>query len=422
VTGTASTTPRRWTALALSALLLVVVGTATDSAGATAAVTPHTRERSVDPALAAELRQITREARDTYHLGAVIVRVTKNGKNVYTAALGESMTGVPATTDMHFRNGAFAFTYIGEIVAQLVDDEKMALDDPLAKWMPELPGSDEVTIRNLLNMTSGYADYVYTPELVNGTEADPFRQWTGDELIAAGVSQPIEFEPGTNFGYSHTNYVILGKVLEKALGRSMPEIMDTYIIKPMKLTNTSSNAGTPSVPEPVLHSYSSMRREALQIPATVAFSEDTTFWNPSWTTAQGAVQTTDIYDLTTSMEVVGSGALVSKAMYKAQTDNLLGNFGSTDPSGRCAACQPVTTERSYGLGVLLVGSWIVQSKGYAGSDATAGYLPSSKYAVSVLSNFTSDGYDATGASDNGSRKLFTALAAAVAPDEAAPTL
>ena len=74
------------------------------------------------------------------------------------------------------------------------------------------------------------------------------------------------------------------------------------------------------------------------------------------------------------------------------------------------------------LGVLLVGSWIVQSKGYAGSDATGGYLPSSKYAVSVLSNFSSDGYDATGASNNASRKIFTALAAAVAPDEAAPTL
>jgi CubicO group peptidase (beta-lactamase class C family) len=323
---------------------------------------------------------------------------------------------------MHFRNGAFAFTYIGEIVAQLVDDKKMALDDPLAQWMPELPGSDKVTIRNLLNMTSGYADYVYTPELIDGTEADPFRQWTGDELIAAGIAQPIEFEPGTNFGYSHTNYVILGKVLEKVVGRPMPAILDTYIIKPMGLTNTSSNADTPAVPEPVLHSYSSMRRETLQVPASVAFSEDTTFWNPSWTTAQGSVQTTDIYDLTKSMEVVGSGALVSKAMYQDQTGNVLGNFGSKDPSGRCAACQPLTTERSYGLGVLLVGSWIVQSKGYAGSDATGGYLRSSKYAVSVLSNFSSDGFDTTGVSNNASRKIFTALAAAVAPNEDAPAL
>ena len=144
-------------ALGLAALLLVVVvGSVADSAERPGRRRTR-KERSVDPKLAAELRQITREAKDTYHLGAVIVRVTKNGKNVYTAALGESMTGVPATTDMHFRNGAFAFTYIGEIVAQLVDEKKMALDDPLAKWMPELPDADKVTIENLLNMTSGYA-------------------------------------------------------------------------------------------------------------------------------------------------------------------------------------------------------------------------------------------------------------------------
>ena len=134
------------------------------------------------------------------------------------------------------------------------------------------------------------------------------------------------------------------------------------------------------------------------------------------------MQTTDIYDLTKSMEVVGSGALVSEAMYKAQTANVLGNFGSTDPTGRCAVCQPLTTGRSYGLGVLLVGSWIVQSKGLR-RFRRDGRVPA---VVEVrrlgAQQLLSDGFDATGASDNASRKIFTALAAAVAPDEAAPTL
>ena len=95
-----------------------------------------------------------------YALKAVIVRVTIDGREVVTEALGESMTGVPATTDMHFRNGAVAFTYMATLVLQLVDQGVVRLDDPLATWLPELPDADRVTLRMLVNMTAGYPDYV----------------------------------------------------------------------------------------------------------------------------------------------------------------------------------------------------------------------------------------------------------------------
>lgn len=67
-------------------------------------------------------------------------------------------------------------------------------------------------------MTSGYADYVYQPEMLHGTNLDPFRQWTPEELIRIGTSKPMMFEPRSNWGYSHTNYVILDRVLEKITG------------------------------------------------------------------------------------------------------------------------------------------------------------------------------------------------------------
>src|SRR5262249_18812031 len=157
------------------------------------------------------------------------------------------------------------------------------------------------------NMTSGYADYVYQPEVLDGINLDPFRQWTSEELIQIGVSKPLDYEPGTNWGYSHTNYVILGRVLEKIAGKPMADIMQAYIIEPMGLKHTSSNGNTPAIPDPVLHAFSSERRETLQLPPDIPFYEEATFWNPSWTTAEGAVQTTDIYDMTTSMEFVGNG-------------------------------------------------------------------------------------------------------------------
>ena len=269
-------------------------------------------------ATAATLERVARQAMDTYHLKALIIRVTQDGREVYTDALGESMTGVPATTDMHFRNGAFAFTYIGQTFARLADEKKLSLDDPLSTWLPELPRSRQITVRQLLNMTSGYADYVYLPRVGRAVQRNPFRQWNSDQLIRLGVTAPMDFAPGTNWGYSHTNYVILGRVLEKITGKSTAEVLQDYVLGPMGLTGTSSNGNTPAVPEPVLHTLTSERRGYLEVPRRLPFYEEATFWNPSWTTAPGAVMTSTIRDVTTSMEIVGSGSQVSPDMHQQQ--------------------------------------------------------------------------------------------------------
>jgi CubicO group peptidase (beta-lactamase class C family) len=78
-------------------------------------------------------------------------------------------------------------------------------------------------------MTSGYADYVCQPEVLHGTNLNPFRQWTSEELIQIGISKPMQFEPGANWGYSHTNYVILGRVLEKIACMPLAEATRKYI-------------------------------------------------------------------------------------------------------------------------------------------------------------------------------------------------
>ena len=73
------------------------------------------------------------------HLKSVIVRVTVDGQKVVTEAVGDSMTGVPATTDMHFRNGAVAISYVATLLLKLVDQKKVGLDDKLSKWSARLP-------------------------------------------------------------------------------------------------------------------------------------------------------------------------------------------------------------------------------------------------------------------------------------------
>ena len=379
-------------------------------------------EPSGDPAQTAALKELTDSALAKYKQKSVIVRVVKDGVDLYTGAAGESMTGVPATPEMHTRNGAFAFTYIGQTYARMADQKLVNLDDPISKWLPDLRDASKVTIRNLLNMTSGYPDYVYQPAVQDGVQAEPYKQWTDDEMIAVALARPNYFEPGTNWGYSHTNYVILGKLLSKITGKSTSDVLSEYVLEPMNLENTSSNAGTPAVPEPALHAFTSERRSFLKVPAKIPFYEEATFWNPSWTTANGAVQTSNIFDMTTSMEIVGSGSQVSPEMYQQQVAPTLVGFGKKDPSGTCPVCRELTPELNYGFGVVLNGDWITQTKSFYGSSASGGYLPSQKLTISVIANTAQDGFGPDGAylNQNASFSIFTDIANLVAPGLAPP--
>ncbi|MFI0432087.1 MAG: serine hydrolase domain-containing protein [Candidatus Nanopelagicales bacterium] len=372
---------------------------------------------TADTATKAAIGKAVDDAMAANNLKALIVRVTKDGQDVYTAATGESMTGVPATPDMHFRSGAFGFMYIGEIFAKLVDAKKVSLDDKLSTWFPDYPRADQITIKNLLNMTSGYADYVYQPEMLASSDRDPFRQWSDDELIALGLNGPEQFAPGTNWGYSHTNYVILAKVLEQITGKPMADVMAEYVLEPMKLTQTGSNGGTPAIPEPALHSFTSERAEYLNVPPGTPFYEEATYWNPSWTTAKGAVITTTITDMTSSMEIVGSGSQVSKEMYEAQTGPNLVGFGTKDPTGVCSSCRPNTEAMSYGLGIWRLGPWLAQNASFAGLASTSGYLPSEKLTVSVAMTYLPAAFADADSYGSSSWTTFAAVADAVAPGQ-----
>jgi CubicO group peptidase (beta-lactamase class C family) len=268
---------------------------------------------AADPAQAAAVDKVVQEAMKARHLRAVIVRVTIDGKEIVTKAYGESMTGVPATIDMHFRNGAVAISYVSTLLLMLVDEKKVSLDDKVSKWLPDIPHSDEVTLGQLAQMTSGYTDYVIGNEEVDTQlYADPFRQWTTDEILASVTSKPLLYAPGTNWNYAHTNYVILGLALEKITGKKMQDVLQEKVLGPLGLTNTT-DPGTPAIPEPALHAFTSERRSQLGIPAATPFYEESTYWNPSWTITHGAIQTSNIFDVTETAVGIGTGKLLSRS-------------------------------------------------------------------------------------------------------------
>ncbi|MGB9303842.1 MAG: serine hydrolase domain-containing protein [Mycobacterium sp.] len=383
---------------------------------------PHITSPPPKPgSTAAKAEAVMRVVRDFMaqaHLKSVIVRVTLDGQKVVTEAVGDSVTGVPATPDMHFRNGAVAISYVATLLLKLVDQNKVGLDDKLSKYLPDFPNADRVTLGQLAQMTSGYPDYVLGNDAFdNAFYADPFRQWTTQDILAQISSRPLLYDPGTNWNYSHTNYILLGLALEKATGEDMPSLMRTKVLGPLGLSATA-NSDTPEIPQPALHAFTSERRAFMKIPAGTPFYEESTYWNPSWTITHGAIQTTDIYDLEATAVGIGSGRLLSAESYKKMVSTDL--RGKTRAQPDCPTCFEQNDGYTYGLGIVISGNWLLQNPMFGGYAAVEAYLPSQRIAIAVAVTYAPEAFDDQGNYSNQADILFRKIGAEVAPNDAPP--
>ncbi|MFE1291634.1 serine hydrolase domain-containing protein [Streptomyces sp. NPDC058751] len=348
---------------------------------------------------AREVLAIARKAKADLRLKSVELKVTRRGREVLTDALGESMTGVPARPDMHFRAGSVAFSYVGTALLQLVQEGEVSLDDTVERWLPTVPKANRITLRMLASNTTGLHDYVTDPAFLAELEAHPFRQWTPQQLLAYPYSHPFWYEPGTNWSYSHANYLLLIQALEKITGTRIDRLLRERVTGPLGLDDTRNNF-TPDIPRPVLHAFTSER----------GLYEESTFWNPSWTTAPGAVITTHICDLARSAQGIGSGELVSRRSYRTLLDP--GTVGLGHPTATCPAtvCLEQTEARHFGLGVIVVNGWVLQNPSFSGYAAIQAYLPSDRLAIAVSATKTKDTPDG-----NMAEVVAQRIAAALAP-------
>jgi CubicO group peptidase (beta-lactamase class C family) len=373
---------------------------------------------SADQAKADAVMRVVRNMMAQAHLKAAIVRVTVDGKEIVTQAVGDSMTGVPATTDMHFRNGAVAISYVSTLLLKLVDEKKLSLDDTLSKWLPDFPRSERVTLGQLAQMTAGYPDYIIgNQQFDNELYANPFQQWTTQDILAQISSRPLLYDPGTNWNYAHTDYVLLGLALEKATGQDMPTLLQNEVLGPLGLKATA-NSDTPEIPRPVLHAFSSERRQALKIPAGTPFYEESTYWNPSWTITHGAIQTTNIYDMEATAVGVGSGKLLSADSYKKMVSTVL--RGKTHAQPGCPTCFEQNEGYTYGLGIVISGDWLLQNPLFSGCAGVEAYLPAQKVAIAVAVTYAPEAFDDQGNYSNQGDILFRKIGAVLAPNDAPP--
>lgn len=398
----------------LATLLLLVADVGPVSAAATHMTRPQAGQALADEA--AQIDTLIRSAMREHDLNAVIVQVTVAGRPVITKAYGGSMTGVPATTSMHFRNGAVAISYMSTLLLRLVDEHKVSLDDPVSLWLPWLRDAHQVTLRMLAGMSSGYYDYEQSPRLTAELDADPFRNVTTGEQLQLALSHRQLYKPGTNWSYAHTNYVILGLILQQITHEPLDVALREQVLVPLDLTSTTASQ-TAAIPEPVLHAYTAERRQFLGIKPSIPFLEDSTYWNPSWTLAAGAVETTDITDMTRTAIGIGGGLLLSRSSYAEQINPRIG-FGHPQPG--CATCRTLNRVFGYGLGVVRNGSWILQNPLFGGYSAVEAYLPSQKISIAVAATFGEGSFDAQGNPQNWATTLYGQIGAVLAPNDPPP--
>ncbi|MCU1681055.1 MAG: alkaline D-peptidase [Amycolatopsis sp.] len=187
--------------------------------------------------------QLTQLARNLVDAGApgVIVRVD-DGRGHSVEIVEQARWAErdhPLEAGDEFRVGSNTKTMMATLVLQLVGEGKLALTDPVEKWLPgQVPNGGAITLRMLLNHTSGLYDYTGDPALVKSIVGKDQRHWTSVELLAVGVKNPPLFAPGTNWSYSNTDYVAIGAVLERVTGASLADLIRERITRPLNLKHT----------------------------------------------------------------------------------------------------------------------------------------------------------------------------------------
>jgi CubicO group peptidase (beta-lactamase class C family) len=193
----------------------------------------------LDPALQSRIDRAAQQVLDQTGVPSASVAVVQHGKLVYTHAYGyarlatATTPAIPATPEMRYSIGSISKQFTAAAILLLQEEGKLSLDDPLDKFVTGLTRGNEVTIRQILSHTSGYQDYwpedyVMTPML---------SPESSQQILDTWAKKPLDFEPGTEWQYSNTNFVIAGRIVENITGHPLMDFLTTRIFRPLGMTS-----------------------------------------------------------------------------------------------------------------------------------------------------------------------------------------
>ena len=332
-----------------------------------------TRCNSVDsdpePSFAEVLQTALDDTRTANNIRGVSAAVIVPGQNTWRGGSGTSTEGQPITPTMFFGIASITKNYIGALTLTLVEAGILTLEDPLSRWLPSMTNIDAtITLRQLLNHTSGLANYTDNPAIIDFLFSEPSRTWAPEEVLAL-VEAPTS-APGTAWSYSNTNYILLGMVIQEATQASVSTNFRDRLFAPLGLNHTFLELED-DVPGPratpwadlnndgVLEDISSHPREAL--------------YSGAWT-AGGLVATAD--DVARWTKALFEGEVLSQAML----DQMLTFINPVS--------HPAAT--GYGLGTMEFASSTLTRWGHTGDIFGYGsimmYVPERQISIAVLAN------------------------------------
>lgn len=276
-------------------------------------------------------------------------------------------------------------TFTATIILQLVDEGVISLDDFLDQIIAtNIPDADKISIKHLLNMSSGLFNYSDDSAFIATVANDPLKKWDPEELINISISHNPYNVPGLEWHYSNTNYIVLGLVIEQIIGISLENVIDQRFFDKYKL-DYSSFPLFPNLNGEYTNGYIPLGPDSLL--------EDITLFDPSSTWAAGGI-VSNLYDLRDWSKLLVTGGMLTDSIQglRMEWEDAITN---KDPY------------LYYGLGLMNEGNFIGYYGEIAGYSASMFYFPPEDASIVVLTNRTSD--------HNVSLEIFRELSAILFP-------
>jgi D-alanyl-D-alanine carboxypeptidase len=255
----------------------------------------------------------------------------RDGHRVWRGSSGVAVLGTTRNVSVQsrFRAGSITKTFVATVVLQLVDAGELRLDDPVEKWLPGVvPNGENITVRQLLNHTSGLYDFKDTLTMED-VLTSRWKTWTATEIVERALANPPTHEPpGDVFNYSNTNYTLLGMIIEKVTGKTYADEIERRLIRPLGLYGTELPGTSTRIRGPHPHGYLPTPDGPL----------DFTEMNPSLFGAGGELISTTT-DLNTFFAALLTGHLVSaQSLKEMKTPAVPGRNYGLGLSWRTTAC------------------------------------------------------------------------------------
>ena len=262
----------------------------------------------------------------------------------------------------HFRIGSNTKTFVATVLLQLVDEKKLALDDTIAHFGLglDVPNENRITLRQLAAMRSGIIDLYSIPGVQKESES-VWASRTPQQWVALAGKQPPLFAPGTKYNYSNTNWFVLGLIIEKVTHDTIAHQIDSRILTPMELSQTSFPVTDRNMPSPYAHGY--------ELNDKKQWVDESAVLAPSVSWAAG-VMISDMADMKKWVKAYVTGTTNSAPSQKARL-----------------TCVPTGTGNlSFGLGIGCSAGWYGYTGGITGYNTGAYYMPATGITLIVFVN------------------------------------